>query len=484
MSIFSIALQNHIEHLGIKIYTLAKLSGVDRSHIHKMIKGQRIPADKNTLNKLIEAMRLTPYQADELKKLYMITRIGEPVYLRHMLVKNLLENMGKLPSKISQSIKTKYLHDFDSSTKSEVAYGTYDINCILKAVIELESAKPNGHIKIIAQSEHSFLMEILISVGINNVDLTITHVMRMQKNNIEDSENRYNLECISNIAPLIVSGCQYNPYCYYGNVKDITNTTSIMPYMIITSDSVVTLSHDLNYAALFHSCDFIKIYSSIYDDILNISKPMLTKYTTPMQLFKYYMEQESKGIFYKYSFFSEPCIMNFITESILDKYIVPDLPNREEILKLYLTRINTYRELYKNGHCFTSFFTEEGINQFVATGRVTDIPAEYYFPIEKNDRNYMIKIMYEYALQSSYNPIIIDTSKFKVPKNLVIVGLNEITTLMIYMHPVYGAIALILNEQSVAYSIYSFFQYLKDSDLVLSKEKTHDIITNILNENN
>ncbi len=49
MSVFSEKLQECITRSNIKIASLSKISGVERSYIQKMLTGERIPGDPEVL---------------------------------------------------------------------------------------------------------------------------------------------------------------------------------------------------------------------------------------------------------------------------------------------------------------------------------------------------------------------------------------------------------------------------------------------------
>lgn len=479
MNKFAKALQGHVEHLGIKIQTLAKLSGVDRTYIHKILTGDRIPSDESLINRLTSAMMLTPEQTSELHKLYLIARMGEGVYARHMQVKDLFESIGRLPDGNSLSIKIEYACNLTGLPDASVVYGTHNINSAIKAVLEAEASKPAGHIKVIAQPEYGFLMELLTVIGGGRPELTVTHVMCLQQNKYDDNENRYNLECIKNIMPLIVSGCQYKPFSYYGDVKAQINAASIMPYLIITGDCVVNISYDLCHAAIFHCPDFIELYSSVYSNILNVSKPVITKLDTPLQHLSHYTDLDPTGAGLTYSFFSGPCLAILFTPEIIKSHIAPELPNKDEIVEIYSMRLKSYRNLLENGFRLTSYFTEKGILDFVNTGRIEEIPYEYYSPLDKMECCQLLAGMNELSAKGCYKPVIVDCQKFKMPDNLVVGAMSEKTVSLIYVHKLYGTMAFAFNEQSAAYSIYNFMEYLENSDLVLPDERTQAILRNI-----
>ena len=86
MSVFSQKLQAliqpRIDKGQLTIYGLARNSKIDRSSLYKFINGERLPASTEILSRLVDALRLSPTQAFELRAAYDISRMGEERYRR------------------------------------------------------------------------------------------------------------------------------------------------------------------------------------------------------------------------------------------------------------------------------------------------------------------------------------------------------------------------------------------------------------------
>ncbi|MDF2803643.1 MAG: hypothetical protein K0S61_3546, partial [Anaerocolumna sp.] len=388
MDSFSKVLKDHICRIDIKIQNLAFTSGVDRSLIQKMIKGDRVPANIDVLERIILALMLTPRQAVELRNLYHIARIGEEVYQRHLLVKEVLECFGTVPYHNASIIKTNYLHTFENVPDNAVFNGTHDINYLVKTVIEIEATKKDASLKLIIQPDYSFLIEHLAIMGSTYNTLAIEHIFCLQESIKEKDENRYNLICIKNIAPLITSGCYYNPYIYYDDVHSHINSTSIFPYLIITSTHIVTISYDYTHAVLYHDIQFHELYSNIYNGIKSCTTELIEKLPTPIDTFNYYSKLEDpdgkilKKIDLCFTMFTQPCIMFFITRSMFNKYTL-DIPYKDDLVDMLSKRSEAYLSKIKSGYDYTTYFTLEGVKDFWETGRFREIPDDFYTPIDK-----------------------------------------------------------------------------------------------------
>lgn len=481
MNDFAKALRNYVRKLNIKIQNLSTVSGVDRTLIQKMMKGERVPADPIVVERLINVMMLTPSQAEEFRNLYHIARIGKSIYTRHLLVKQLFESFGEYRNYNSPLVKTEYLHQFLEASDNLILSDSHEVNHIVKTVLEAESMNPNGSIKLIVQPEYTFLIELIAILGDNNPSLNFEHIFFLQKSILEEDENKYNLNCIQNIVPLIVSCCEYSPRIYYEDITAHVTNTSILPFMILTEDRVISISSDFTYGIVYQNPSAHRLFTKIFDSILLKTTPLLQKFINPMEYYNYYSSMETgndtnEGILgFRYSMFSQPCLMFFLTEQLANKYVM-DFPLKKELVDLVTYRSTAYMSMLKQGHEFASIFSLAGLEEFFNTGRILEIPEDFYSPVEQEDCLFLLKQLYEYSLHGSYNIYLVNTDKFRVSQNLIISAISKSTISFIYVHPKRGMIHFTLNEKSISHSIFSFLEYMTGSDMIYSKAQTLSVL--------
>lgn len=90
MSVFAKRLKYYIENSGQTIYSVAITSGVERTMIHRMMKGDRIPTNKNVVMAVARTLLLSPSDTDDLMTAYEISRRGESAYRQLQHVQQLL----------------------------------------------------------------------------------------------------------------------------------------------------------------------------------------------------------------------------------------------------------------------------------------------------------------------------------------------------------------------------------------------------------
>lgn len=479
MDKFSKVLREHIYRNNIKIQSLSKASGVDRTLIQKMITGDRIPADKEILEKLIEAFMLSPRQAKQLREAYYIARIGEDVYLRHLLVKDMIEGFCNDSGINDISIITKYEHSFMNATDNGVFYGSKDINQLLKAVLEAEASN-KGIIRILIQPDYKFMIELLSILGSESC-LHIEHIFCLQEQGVETDQNKYNLNCIKNTAPLLTSGCDYVPLIYYEDIPTHLNNASIFPYIVMTQTHVVTLSNDYNTAILYQSASFQTLFTSVFHNLKSHTTPLVGRLKPLLSTYEYYhfrnLKQEANSKVPKYSLYIQPNFMFFVDRAMVDKYIA-DIPIKKQLLDLYELGSHTYFNKIESGKEYTSYFTPEGIEYFWNHGRFIEISNDLYKPFEKKDCLIILKRLYEKSLEDTFYSFLINKEVFKFPDNLIISATEDKSISILYTHPGKDAMHYIIKEKSLATSLFSYLEFLKYSDAVFSREFTLEFLKN------
>ncbi len=477
MDIFAKTLRDHIYRNNIKILSLSKASGVDRTLIQKMITGDRIPADKEILEKLIEFLMLSPRQAKQLREYYHIARIGEDTYLRHLLVKDMLEKFC-YESNIGHTFFTsKYEHSFMNAAVNGVFYGSKDINHLLKAVLEAE-ASINGIIKMMIQPTYDFMIELLAILGCE-YSLQIDHIFCLQEQGGKEDHAIYNLNCIKNIAPLLITGCEYTPHIYYEDIPSHMNSASLFPYLIITKSQVVTLSNDFNTAILYQHASFQTLFTSIFNyskvntiPLVNKLKPLLGTY----EHYNYVDAQPSSGLDnFNYSLYSQPCLALFSNLTLAKKYIA-DSNLSKQLISKYGTLSSQLFHTVETGSPFTSYFTLEGIEYFWRHGRFLELPDDLYRPFEKEDCLYILNNLYEKCIAGKIFCYLINMEIFKLPSNLIISAAGDHSVSIIYKHPGKETMHYNIKEKSIATSLYSYLEFLKHSNAVYSIDTTLELL--------
>ena len=90
----------------------------------------------------------------------------------------------------------------------------------------------------------------------------------------------------------------------------------------------------------------------------------------------------------------EPCLMPFITPDMVEKYVYPELPDRETLVPMLTDFLAFQKKGILSNH-FHVYHTLDGICSFLATGKISEIPEGLCAPFSPEDRKLLITRMLE-----------------------------------------------------------------------------------------
>ncbi|MGM9937614.1 MAG: helix-turn-helix domain-containing protein [Candidatus Ornithomonoglobus sp.] len=479
MSEFSRKLSELMAEKKITAYQLERLGSLKRTTITKYAGGKSKPPDNKSLEELIRMMALGAEDAEELRKAYTITKIGEPIYYRRKHVEELLRVINN----------TNTVYPFDLQRHSSLAL-KHDIEClngkvsivnVLGIILAMEAENENPVIRVIAQPEgNAELMSYLTTITGTEENIRVEHIICMD-NKSSCSDNAYNINVLKEIMPLIVSGAGYTPYYYYDDVKAHINAFSSFPNIIITSRYVMQISYNMDRAVVSGFDDFVLMQEDMFSELKKKCDTYIQALPGPLDILTYYEKvvEGSDNIIPDFSVMPDPCLFPFLDEQIMREHAKFDLPNIDTAVDLLVDRVRRYREGMER-KTEISFCTKEGFRRFMETGIITEIPAVYYNPFDTDDRLLMIKRMYRAMKKGIYKLKILD-DKFNI-KNISFACYNEYSMTYCYNHPKKGMLAFGFRERSTVNSIYDYFTTLEEQRLLLSDEETERFVLEILGE--
>lgn len=477
MTLFSTILSEHIKMKNIRTHPMAQYCGVDRSNMYKIINGKRNPGSEELVHKIADFMRLTPTERKELLEAYKITITGYETYYRRRNVQDFISNFSARKEETfdSSSYFSSTL-DYSQFTDKLSINGKTKLNHALFGILALESQKENGHIKLLFQPDSDDFMDILATISKNKKNLKIDHIICLNNtDNITSDKRDYNLCCLQNIIPMYnMCLCDYTPFCYYDSINSHNSNFNLLSSLIITSEYAITFSPQLQYGILFTSKNTLQKFCSIFDELKSETTPIVCKIDSIFTQFDYF-NNLNLGERVGYSFQQEPCIMPMVPLSFPEKYLVSALPDRTNFVLAVKEYIQQKSETLKN--LATHFiFTEEGICNFLHTGRLFELPDSIYTPIEYSDRVLVIRNLINACQNNNY---------YMLRPNAPIAN----SSLCIYVTVHNGYLLFSSNDQDLVYLnleepslLHAFYDYLSslDESLFYPTEETVKILKNLL----
>lgn len=479
MSAFSERLHAYVTRADMKIAVLSKLSGVDRSFIQKMLSGERIPSDTVVLSRLSDALMLTPAERRSLREAYSISRMGEEVYHRRSMVKRLLEDADSY-----------YFHTpvFSPPSLSDLSplpdvlplQGKGAVTDGLRMLLDRELSVLSPKLSIVMQPDCP------IAVILHNCcrafpSLEIQHVLRFDNELQYQKENQYNIRCIHDLLPFLLSPCTYSGWFYYDFISEEQSRDSVFPWFILGQKSVLSLSYDCKKGILYSQPHTVSLFQQIFSEIQTDCLPLFELMNTETSQFWDHRRWPTTHHPMTYSLQYEPCWAFFYSMDIVESRLRDDLPNRAEILSFFTQRREQISLLEGTMRC-TAFFTMDGLDSFLKSGRLSELPDKIYSPLTLEQRAELFRRMIACIHQQRFIPYLVRPQKFRIPKGVSFFVADDQHLSCCCLHPSKGPIAVTLREKSVVYSICDFLEYLPETDLIYSRQESEDLLRSRLAE--
>lgn len=444
------------------IYQLSKATGIERTKLQRIKTGKRLPNYRD-IDSISKAMMFTPDQKENLKKSLTLDLIGEDRYKNRNATKQFLYDLNAILNR-ENSVRYEFHASYELTVQQEpiITNTVYDTKNIISAVLKAE-ANDNDEIYILSNND-DFIFKQLHSV---NGNLKVKHLLTFKQNNNSHYSYSYNINTVSNIFSLFLENTNYSPYFMYENAE----TSLILPYSIITNHYLINFSSDYSNAIVTKSKQIIEKHKELFDKTILNCNVLIKKNTTIFEYSEIYLNSipkivENNDVFYSFEY--EPCIIPYMGAELLNKYMYHDFKGADEIKNRVLYVINQYQKAKQK-----SFFTEEGINHFLQTGRIIEIPDFVYKPFSLLDRKLILQKICNLAETSgSIMPHLIKKDKIQVPKNLRYWGAGDSNDFFVLKSDHDHPNILQLNNCELALPFYDFVSSLENSEDVYSVAET------------
>lgn len=468
MSEFSQKLSDYIKQKDTNVYMLAKYCGYDRANMYKLISGKRNAPDVGFVKKLAEYLHLSPSEELDLTEKYHISVMGYENYHRRKNIMRFLTEFTLTQKKTSALSEINVTTKLDVTKENITLNGAYELESALLWMIVEETGKSQGKIAMIMQPEIEMLNSILGVCGRTDHNIRVDHIVCLsdQPDKIEDGK-LYNLECLKKILPLYNYNYDYNTWYYYGNVRYTDSAFVMFPYMVVTSEYACLISADMKNGCLTKDKELIRMLTERFEKFMKKSHRLINCIGNIMEQF----EEVGSVVSTRYAGYSlqmEPCLMGFLDRKIIEKYLAPQMPNRE----FFVEATTAYCEKLAAQN-ITYIFCMEGLFHFLETGNIRELAPDLYERPTLEDR---IRIVEKMLDPEGEKRIRILKQGIGHPETDVNVFVTSEHGLLRVSVPAKGVfLDMILEESGVLYSFYDFCESMS-SGLFYEKEEAEKII--------
>lgn len=464
MSVFSDLLSEYITMKDVGVYPLSQFCGLDRSSMYKIINGKRTPSDEDVVRKMAQFMHLTPQEKSDFMDAFYIAQMGAEVYYRRKSVRELIETFSRREGRKEYIFAEMEHAQLEMNGGGSGAVPFQGAAHVRHAVLQLftgEAVKENGKIAVMVQPDFEFAMDLLQTLGEQNPGLTIHHLFCLNNNDqLIAMRKNYNLYCLQKILPLCACGCDYHARYYYDNVAARLNEFRLFPYLILTEHCALVFSSDYQNAILFRAEETLRMLREMFGEYLRQSDPLFERLDTVQTqlgytetLVQHFIASDSP----RYFFQRMPCFSGLLTEEMLERHLVPEMPMRGQMVQA----VAQYAKMMQGrllDQKTTMFFSENGVRSFLAKGRVDEYPRECYSPLEPDERVELVRRFL--ALRDRTNLRMIREEDGRA-EHALNVSLNAHEGYLLFQTKTERLIYLSIQEPSILTAFYDYLESLK-----------------------
>lgn len=468
-------LRYYIERSGYTIYGIAKIADIKRSTLQKVLTENRKPS-RELMEKLLPYLKLSPDEKKDLMEITEILNVGEEVFYQRQFIKKLLEHtadilLGRVTSFQETAEKSPFFPiDYEDG---QFFHGNYAVENLLNILMIHTARKGSSEIRTnISGNSELFgnVLKHIIYYCPDYLNLRVRHFVLFHKNIREEKLAIDNLKIFYNIIPFIItSDFVYEVNYYYDSGAPIVkDALTAFPYFVIEKGWGVLLSEDCNSAVFVKSEPILEYLNNLYESFLNKAQPLATICTEPKDILPILLElsRDESSLFVLEN---QPCFTAFLTEKLIWKCARKEMPECESAVEALCQRSRQLKSLTTH----ISIFSKSGLQQFVETGYISDLTPEYSYPLDIEDRCYLLKCLYQAIETDTMAGYMINPLNFRISedfsylivpnKGLIFFGYNQKRRNYHYV---------LLKEATLLEAFYDFSLYITESPCVYSKADT------------
>lgn len=466
MSEFSDMCKKIIEENGTSVYRLSIDTGLERTALHRMVNGKRIP-NEQFVKQFIRALRVPYKEEKELLELYKCELIGETTYYNRRYVKQIINNLI-LESKNDDIPESNRLNDNSMDLLPP------HIEMVLSEVLEeaYKNEEPDCICTNYPITNASFIREVLrLTKKYEDKTVRIKHLFGLK---IKPEEVLYNLKVLNYMLPLTNSRyLDYESFFQYTRVEEGNYLLMMFPFYVMTNKHVLLFNNTFTQYIHISNVDEVKQYHKEFERILHTSRPLAERMSDSSDAFMKYITYALSDLPPQIVIESQPCFLEMLTEDTFLSILRERAPQLYEIGKAVVE--GTYN-LSIDG---INFFSKEGLVKFSETGNFEGQIAAFLPTLDIEERKQALQYLLD-RYENRKGQLLLMSEDLIYPENMYlevtrknqlgIYNLTDLQALQFFM----------IGDTNIGRAFADFALALVDSEYICSEEETEDFIRGLI----
>lgn len=480
MSDFSNKLQFYLERLDLSAYRLSKLSGMERTGIHRVITGQRLPSDRFMFS-VVPHLRLNHMEEKELWKLLTIERIGRETFEERRRISQIFWEIDRYRKMYHTGV-----HGFSPENIAEPLHNKtpvinlhsqYQIHACLHTLLKNIHIPPEGGDLYFNFTENLSLIADLL-LQLTPQEQSSLHIHQYVEVSRGDPADGSDLEILRRILPLALSfHGTYDVFYAYSSQTENDSQLRIFPCCLLVGDYTLRISSDWNSGLLIHSSEITRSFAEEFQRLHPRYNALIDKRAFSLDAVEYYCFTVQNGSAPDYVYESWPCLMRVLGE-VAAKIDSPQLRPYQQVAQ------QLSQNYYNLSDHITHYFALEGMEEFVRTGILPGYAGLLAGAVPIEQRGALLKKICGQAEDNPGSDRLIRPTQFPVIPGLFVEIYGRERVCIGHQDPKFPFIILCLTEPHICSAFYDFFESLNTSDLLYSEEETQNLISGFLHRSN
>ena len=477
MSEFSSLLSSYIHQKGYSIRSLAKRTGIPTATLTKICSGTRSPKNQRSrIDRIIEVLMLTPEQSKELAATLEKEIVGSGYYDSRANMCAFIEGLQCVIYP-SRPLEGKAILPVLATAEKKA-----DVYALVRSFLGGGSSY-SQKLDIYLQSHDPVLLEALSQL-VRGGATRVRHIVALATTDGKSGGiDPRNLEKIRRIEPLLLDANSqrgnYQAFYYYERAATPSNGLLQFPNVLISEHAVLQCTADYTHAICLGNRGIQRYFQRLFNSQLANCRPLTTvcqsiqdqiaRYRSIMQAGN---PQEPLRVLEW-----QPCLLWTLTEQEALHLLPERIPFRREYLDSWLP----YLRQLQQWRTMTLFFSLEGLNDFVQTGRLQELPEEILpAPLPVSVRIDLLQRVLNWTAGGRVCPHIVRDEKLRIGKDAQLISYGADTILLASLNHQAGNRVCFVEELSANWSALDFMENLENTDWILSTDETCRIIQSVI----
>lgn len=487
MSEFTDFLDNYMKENKITPAELARELNMERGTVYRYIKGSRIPSDEGIVKSMADALRMSVSDKNMLIEKYDKLNLGEQIVNSYKYICDMFHNLKNINLNLSSEISDYF---------SQKSLLPQQENIFLKSQKEIELCAStiffwfakkqikNNTMFLLMQPIYPVILESLISV-LGETGKKVEHIVCLEQ---RFSKSHENLKIFYSILPMCFANMIYEVQYYYEYMDHHINQLSWMPNVIIAGEYILQFDYKMECGILIHDGCYFETVKRHYLELRKQTMPFLIHGNNISETFGILkrtgannqndsMNTEKNIVV---SMYQEPCVAICISSDIYEKYMYPSA-EKEAFISFMVEQHGDWNGMIYDGNReerVISYFQMEGLQSFIETGIIHEVPVEYYHPLEIYDRKLVLRRMI-YLMKKEIMIYRILKQDIGLPTNICFYWESQKSLgLSINLIKSGNISQITITDGGISQTFKQCTEYLEKKRLVYSEQETIEILEN------